>query len=184
MPERAVLYARISLDKTGEEVRVTRQMHDMRQLAAGRDYDVVAEVADNDISAAKRLRRPGYERIWHLVTTEQVDHVIVWQSSRLMRSRRDRAEVIGAFGKHRVDVVAVKGPSLDLRSAYGRGPLIWRVLGHRAFRRSLAPRQLPVAQSWPCRPCMPPVWDMASGMARTPTLLAGCEASSRAAKPA
>jgi site-specific DNA recombinase len=121
MPERAVLYARISLDKTGEEVGVTRQMHDMRQLAAGRDFEVVAEFADNDISAAKGLRRPGYERVWHLVTTEQVDHVIVWQSSRLMRSRKDRAEVIGAFGKHRVDVVAVKGPSFDLRSAYGRG---------------------------------------------------------------
>jgi site-specific DNA recombinase len=121
MPERAVLYARISLDKTGEEVGVTRQMHDMRQLAADRDFEVVAEVTDNDISAAKGLHRPGYERVWRLVTTEQVDHVIVWQSSRLMRSRKDRAEVIGAFGKHRVDVVAVKGPSFDLRSAYGRG---------------------------------------------------------------
>jgi hypothetical protein len=37
-----------------------------------------------------------------------------------MRSRKDRAEVIDTFGKHNVDVIAVKGPSLDLRSAYGR----------------------------------------------------------------
>ena len=47
--------------------------------------------------------------------------MIVWQSSRLMRSRKDRAEVINTFGKHNVDIIAVKGPSFDLRSAYGRG---------------------------------------------------------------
>jgi site-specific DNA recombinase len=121
MTENAVLYARISVDKSGEEVGVTRQLHDMRQLAAGHGYDVVAEVTENNISASKGLHRPGYERVCHLVSTEQVDHVIVWQSSRLVRSRKDRAEVISTFGTHNVDVIAVKGPSLDLRSAYGRG---------------------------------------------------------------
>jgi DNA invertase Pin-like site-specific DNA recombinase len=121
MRERAVLYARISLDKTGEQVGVTRQLHDMRQLAEGRGYEVVAEITENDISASKGLRRPGYERVCRLVTSEQVDHVIVWQSSRLMRSRKDRAVVINTFGTHNVDIIAVKGPSFDLRSAYGRG---------------------------------------------------------------
>jgi site-specific DNA recombinase len=121
MRERAVLYARISLDKTGEQVGVTRQLHDMRALAEGRDFEVVAEITENDISASKGLRRPGYEQIWQLVRAGRVDHVIAWQSSRLMRSRKDRAEVINTFGKHNVDIIAVKGPSLDLRSAYGRG---------------------------------------------------------------
>ena len=121
MRERAVLYARISLDKTGDQVGVTRQLHDMRQLAETRGYDVVAEVTEDAISASKGLRRPGYEQVWKLVRSAGVDHVIVWQSSRLMRSRKDRAEVINTFGKHNVDVIAVKGPSFDLRSAYGRG---------------------------------------------------------------
>lgn len=121
MAERAALYARISLDRTGEEVGVNRQLHDMRLLAEARGYEVVAELVDNDVSASKGLRRPGYEQVWQLVTAEKVDHVVVWQSSRLMRSRNDRAAVIETFGRHRVDVVAVKGPSLDLRSAYGRG---------------------------------------------------------------
>ena len=93
----------------------------MRQLAEARGYEVVAEITENDISASKGLRRPGYEQVWKLVRGERVDHVIAWQSSRLMRSRKDRAEVINTFGKHNVDVIAVKGPSLDLRSAYGRG---------------------------------------------------------------
>lgn len=121
MTERAALYARISVDKTGDEVGVTRQLHDMRQLAQRSGYDVVAEIKESNISASKGLHRPGYERVWQLVTSGQVDHVIVWQSSRLVRSRKDRARVINTFGKHNVDIVAVKGPSLDLRSAYGRG---------------------------------------------------------------
>jgi site-specific DNA recombinase len=121
MPERAVLYARISLDRTGEQIGVNRQMRDMRLLAEARGFSVIDEVTDNDISATKDLRRAGYDRVWELVTTGQVDHVICWQSSRFMRSRKDRAEVISTFGRHEVDIVAVKGPSLDLRSAYGRG---------------------------------------------------------------
>jgi site-specific DNA recombinase len=121
LKERAVLYARISVDKTGEEVGVTRQLYDMRRLAEGRDFEVVAEIIENDISASKDLHRPGYEQVWKLVRAGRVDHVIVWQSSRFVRSRKDRADVINTFGKHNVDVIAFKGPSLDLRSAYGRG---------------------------------------------------------------
>ncbi len=116
-----MLYARISLDKSGEQVGVSRQLHDMRALAEARDFKVVTEITENDITASKGLRRPGYERVWQLVRAGSVDHVVAWQSSRLMRSRKDRAEVISTFGKHNVDVIAVKGPSLDLRSAYGRG---------------------------------------------------------------
>jgi site-specific DNA recombinase len=119
--ERAVLYARISLDKTGEAIGVQRQLREMRLLAQERGFEIVEEVTENDISASKELYRPGYAKVWKLVKGREVDHVVVWQSSRLMRSRRDRAEVIDTFGKHKADIVAVKGPSLDLRSAYGRG---------------------------------------------------------------
>lgn len=119
--ERAVLYARISHDKRGEQVGVQRQMKAMRKLAQARGWEVVQEIPENDKSATNGVERPGYKRVWELVTGDQVDHVVVWQSSRLMRSRKDRAAVIETFGRHRVDIVAVEGPSLDLRSAYGRG---------------------------------------------------------------
>ncbi|MEC4842599.1 recombinase family protein [Mycobacteroides chelonae] len=119
--ERAVLYARISLDRTGEEVGVARQLRDLRELADARGWEVIAEAVDNDISATKEVKRPGYEQVWTLVRSGKVDHVCVWQTSRFMRSRGDRARVISTFGAHNVDIVAVKGPSLDLRSAYGRG---------------------------------------------------------------
>lgn len=121
MAERAALYARISVDKSGDEIGVNRQLTEMRALAVDRGYEVVAEIPEKAISASKGLHRPGYERVRQLVTTEQIDHVLVWQTSRLVRSRKDRAEVISTFGTHNVDIVAVKGPSLDLRTAYGRG---------------------------------------------------------------
>ncbi len=121
MGERAALYARISYDRTGEQIGVTRQMAAMRQLAEARGFDVVAEITENSISASKDIRRPGYEEVWRLVTSDVLDHVVCWQSSRLVRSRRDRAAVISTFGRHNVDIIAVQGPSLDLRTAYGRG---------------------------------------------------------------
>ncbi|MGA8332008.1 MAG: recombinase family protein, partial [Mycobacterium sp.] len=64
MPERAVLYARLSYDRTGEEIGVTTQLRHMRELAEARDYDVVEEVTENDLSATKNLHRPGYEKVW------------------------------------------------------------------------------------------------------------------------
>ena len=117
--ERAVLYARISVDKRAEEAGVRRQLHDMRDLATRNGWEVVEEIAENDISAY--ADRPGFEQVWKLVRGGAVDHVVCWQTSRLIRSRKDRAAVISEFGKHNVGIVAVKGPSLDLRSAYGRG---------------------------------------------------------------
>lgn len=121
MRERAVLYARISHDPAGQRIGVQRQLHELRELAERRDYEVVAEAVDNDISAMNGDLRPGFEQVWELVRGGRVDHVLVWQTSRLMRSRSDRAQVIAEFGEHRVDIIAAKGPSLDLRTAYGRG---------------------------------------------------------------
>lgn len=93
----------------------------MRELAKARDFEVVSELQDNDISATKGLHRPGYEQVWDLVRAGAVDHLVVWQTSRFVRSRTERAQVIETFGRHAVDIIAVKGPSLDLRTAYGRG---------------------------------------------------------------
>lgn len=117
--ERAILYARISVDKRGEETGVQRQLKDMRELATRNGWQVVDEIAENDVSAY--ANRPGFEKVWQMVRGGAVDLVVCWHTSRLVRSRSDRAAVISEFGKHSVGIVAVKGPSLDLRSAYGRG---------------------------------------------------------------
>jgi DNA invertase Pin-like site-specific DNA recombinase len=93
-------------------------MHDLRHLAQQRGYEVVAEITDNDTSAY--AQRAGFDQLWKLVRSGAVDHVVVWQTSRLVRSRKDRAQVISEFGQHGVDIVAFQGPSLELSNAYGR----------------------------------------------------------------
>jgi site-specific DNA recombinase len=116
--KKAVLYARISYDRTGEAVGVNRQLHDLREIASQQGLEVVEEIQENDTSAY--ADRPGFKKVCKMAASGAVSHVLVWQSSRLMRSRRDRAEVISTFGKYNVSVIAAKGPSMDLSTAYGR----------------------------------------------------------------
>lgn len=119
--DRVVIYARISEDMTGDAAGVSRQLEAGRELAASRGFIIVTEATDNDLSALRGKDRPGYRKVLDLVRAEKVDHVICWQTSRLLRNRRERAEAIELFSKHRVGILAVKGISFDLTTAYGRG---------------------------------------------------------------
>lgn len=118
---RVAVYARISEDSSGEAAGVERQLHDARELAALRGWSVVDEFHDNDVSALTGRNRPGYEALRARVARGGVDHILVWQTSRLWRNRAERARDIEALASARVGVIAVKGPSLDLSTAYGRG---------------------------------------------------------------
>jgi site-specific DNA recombinase len=60
---KACIYARISLDRTGEELGVTRQLEDCRALAAKLDWPIVETYVDNDISASSGKARPEYLRM-------------------------------------------------------------------------------------------------------------------------
>ncbi|MEJ7831727.1 MAG: recombinase family protein [Nocardioides sp.] len=118
---RALLYARISEDVSGEGAGVRRQLEASRDLASQRGWRVVEEVTDNDISALRGKHRPGYQRALELVRLGHVDYVVVWQTSRLLRNRRERADAIELFGSQHVGIISVKGQDLDLSNAYGRG---------------------------------------------------------------
>jgi site-specific DNA recombinase len=118
---RACLYARISEDTTGEARGVARQLEACRELATSRGWHIVAEVTDNDVSALRGAYRSGYEEVLRLVRDGHLDYVVCWQTSRLLRNRRERADAIELFGRQRVGIIAVKGISFDLTTAYGRG---------------------------------------------------------------
>ena len=120
-PAHVAIYARISEDTTGEGIGVARQVEACRELAASRGWIVVAEETDNDISALTGKHRPGYQRVLDLVRAGRIQFVVVWQTSRLLRNRRERAEAIELFGTQRVGIITVKGQDLDLSHAYGRG---------------------------------------------------------------
>lgn len=118
---RAAVYARISDDRENDEKGVKRQLKDGRALVANRGGTVVLETVDNDISALKGKHRVGYEELMTLAESGAITHIVIWQTSRLWRNRRERADGIERLAKARVSVLACKGPDLDMTTAYGRG---------------------------------------------------------------
>lgn len=120
MTMRDALYARISEDDLGTEKGVLRQLEDGRVLSAARGGRVVAEFADNDLSALTGTVRPQYEALLDAVAAGDIDRILVFHTSRLWRNRKERADGIERLRAAGVSVLAVKGPELDLTSAYGR----------------------------------------------------------------
>lgn len=117
---KAAVYLRISLDRLGEGLGVERQREDALALAARRGW-TVREFVDNDISATSGRHRPGYAALMTAVQAGEVDCIVVFHTSRLWRNRRERADGIEILRNARVSVVPVKGPELDMTTAYGRG---------------------------------------------------------------
>ncbi len=122
---RAVIYARQSLDRTGEGAAVDRQVEDCRRLADARRWDVVEVISDNDMSASTGKRRPGYERLLDLMLTGKVDAVVVWAIDRLTRRLVDLEQVITVCETTGVRLATVTG-DLDLSTDTGR--MVARIL--------------------------------------------------------
>lgn len=117
---RAVIYARISQDDSGTAEGVGRQIDDARALAESRGWEVVETYTDNDVSAYSGARRPGYQSLMAAVEAGEVDRIVVYMTSRLWRSRKERAGAMETLERLRVGVAAVSGPELDFTTASGR----------------------------------------------------------------
>ncbi len=119
MSTRAVIYARQSLDRSGEGAAVDRQVADCRRLAEVRGWDVTEVISDNDMSASTGKRRPGYERLLDLMLAGKVDAVVVWAVDRLTRRLVDLEQVIAICETTDVRLATVTG-DLDLSTDTGR----------------------------------------------------------------
>lgn len=84
---RAVVYCRISQDRTGEQAGVARQKKDSEALTQQRGWDVTDVFIDNDLSAAGKTTRPGFERMLRAIDGGEVDIVIAWTLDRLTRKQ-------------------------------------------------------------------------------------------------
>lgn len=118
---RCAVYCRLSLDRAGDELGVERQREDCLRLVNQRGDQLVGVYIDNDLSATKGGKRPRYAALIAAVQRGEVDRIVVWMNSRLWRNRRERAEGIEILRQHRISLLPVKGPELDMSTAYGRG---------------------------------------------------------------
>lgn len=117
---KAVIYLRISLDRTGDEAGVRRQREDCERRCRERGWQIVEVLTDNDISASGRRRRPGFERLLELIETGQADVVVTWAVDRLQRSRRDELRLYELGRSKGISVSTVRGVDFDWSTPGGR----------------------------------------------------------------
>lgn len=116
----AIVYLRISSDRTGLEAGVSRQREDCLQRCAERGWTVASVETDNDISATSGKRRPGFDAVLKAVEDGSASVVVAWAVDRLQRSRRDEARLYEACQRRGVLLSLVKGADLDFSTAAGR----------------------------------------------------------------
>jgi site-specific DNA recombinase len=79
---------------------LARQIEGGRELATSRGWRIGWEFNDDDDGSALRgANRPDYEEVPRLARGGQVDDVARWQTSRLLRNQRERADAIELFGR-------------------------------------------------------------------------------------
>lgn len=108
----AVIYTRISQDRTGEQAGVERQLKDCRALAAKLDLTVDHVYTDNDVSATSGKSRPQFEAM----LAARPSAIIAWHQDRLLRLTSDLEKVIALD----VPVYTVTAGTLDLTTPAGR----------------------------------------------------------------
>jgi site-specific DNA recombinase len=87
---RAVLYARLSRDRSGEQTATARQLEDCRAFAASKGWEIAGEFTDADVSAYKKnVPRPGYEAMLAALDAGEVDVIVAWKLDRLLRRVMD-----------------------------------------------------------------------------------------------
>lgn len=124
---RCAIYCRISLDATGEELGVTRQLEDCKALVEQLGWTTVEVYVDNDISATSGKPRPEYRRMLAVIERGEVDVIVAWAPDRIYRRLADLEELIAIIDKRNVAIRTVKAGEFDLST--GMGKMLARILG-------------------------------------------------------
>jgi len=115
--KRAGLYMRVSTVDQHPET----QLHDLRQMAAQRGYEIVQEYTDR-ISGAK-ARRPGLDQMMADARRGRFDVVLVWACDRIARSTRHFLAVLDDLNRIGVEFVSFR-ENIDTGGPLGRAIVI------------------------------------------------------------
>ena len=122
--DRAVIYARISEDKSGEGMAEKRQVEKCRALADLRGWEVI-ETIHEAASAYTGKRRKGWSEVLDRIKNDRTDIVIAWHLDRIVRSMTELEELILLCENHDVRIATVSG-DIDLSTDVGR--MVARIL--------------------------------------------------------
>ena len=97
------------------------QLLDLRQMAAQRGYEIVAEITDK-ISSTK-ARRPGLEELLRDARRGRFDVVLVWACDRIARSTRHFLEILDELNRIEVEFVSFR-EKIDTAGPLGRAIVV------------------------------------------------------------
>ena len=115
--KRAILYMRVSTVDQHPET----QLHDLRQMAAQRGYEIVQEYTDR-ISGVK-AKRPGLDQMMADGRRGRFDVVLVWACDRIARSTRHFLEVLDDLNRLNIEFVSFR-ENIDTGGPLGRAIVI------------------------------------------------------------
>ena len=115
--KRAALYLRVSSVDQHPET----QVHDLRQMAAQRGFEIVHEYTDR-ISGVK-ARRPGLGDLMRDARRGRFDVLLVWSCDRIARSTRHLLEVLDELNHLNIEFVSFR-ESIDTSGPLGRAIVV------------------------------------------------------------
>lgn len=115
--KRAALYLRVSTVDQHPET----QLHDLRQMAAQRGYEIVNEYTDR-ISGVK-AKRPGLDAMMADGRRGRFDVVLVWACDRIARSTRHLLAVLDELSRLQVEFISFR-ESIDTAGPLGRAIVV------------------------------------------------------------
>ena len=115
--KRAGLYMRVSTVDQHPET----QLLDLRQMAAQRGYEIVAEYTDK-ISGTK-AKRPGLDQMMADARRGRFDVVLVWASDRIARSVKHFLDVLDELNRIGVEYVSFR-EQIDTGGPLGRAIVV------------------------------------------------------------
>ena len=114
---RACLYLRVStLDQHPET-----QLYDLRQMAAQRGFQIVAEYTDT--ISGTRARRPGLDQLMRDARHGRFEVVLVWAFDRIARSVRHFIDVLDEFNHLGIQFISFR-ESVDTSGPLGRAMIV------------------------------------------------------------
>lgn len=114
---KAALYMRVSsLDQHPET-----QLHDLRQMAAQRGYEIVGEYTDR-ISGTK-AKRPGLGDLMRDARHGKFDVLLVWACDRIARSTKHLLEVLDELNRLNIEFISFR-EQIDTGGPLGRAIVI------------------------------------------------------------
>lgn len=133
-PIRAGIYCRLSQDKAGDMLAVTRQEKAARALCKRNGWAVVELFVDDDISAYSGKHRPAYHRMLEAVANRSIDAVVAYNLDRLHRLPMELEHFFNVCDTAGVTTMATCEGDVSLGTSEGQ--LYARIMGAMAKKSS------------------------------------------------